>query len=265
MPRNRLAFRQSAHKGGPPPPTEAGLGVTKRSLATALQSGCAAGPSSGKPPPAAIEFRQSLRRLASSCPVIVLRFVSRHTKAPPPPPPAEAGLGVTKRSLATALQVNDHDLLTSRLSEVNYYRLSAYWHPFRQPCSDHLQPGTCFETVWDRYVFDRQLRVLTMDAIERVEISIRTRLVNRFILQHGAFGHIDRNNLPNLSGSDHRTFLAKSGARNTLVRKISSGTFMPNTHRKPTSKNITSYILTNSWRCVINFGNGLGSTGNPAA
>lgn len=105
--------------------------------------------------------------------------------------------------------IADRDLLISRLSEVNYYRLSAYWFPFRNPTDDSLLPDTTFETVWDRYVFDRQLRVLTMDAIERVEVAIRTRLANAFVLNHGAFGHVDRKNLPKLSVDAHRRFMGK--------------------------------------------------------
>ncbi len=54
--------------------------------------------------------------------------------------------------------VADRDLLITRLSEVNYYRLSAYWFSFRNPANDQLLPGTDFEIIWDRYVFDRQLR-----------------------------------------------------------------------------------------------------------
>lgn len=105
--------------------------------------------------------------------------------------------------------VADRDLLITRLSEVNYYRLSAYWYSFRNPTNDQLLSGTDFETVWERYVFDRQLRVLTMDAIERAEVAIRTRLVNAFCLQYGAFGHIDRKNLPLLKVHQHRKFMDK--------------------------------------------------------
>ncbi len=128
--------------------------------------------------------------------------------------------------------VSERDLLIARLSEVNYYRLSAYWYPFRNPSSDHLQPGTSFETVWDRYIFDRQLRVLVMDAIERAEVSIRTRLVNRFCLQYGAFGHVDRKNLPNLSVDDHRRFMGK--IRNEESR--SKEAFVKHFHGKYTSE-----------------------------
>jgi abortive infection bacteriophage resistance protein len=88
--------------------------------------------------------------------------------------------------------VADRDELIERLESVNYYRLSAYWHTFRRVNSDDLKPGTSFETVWKRYVFDRQLRLLVMDAIERVEIALRTQLVNRHSLAFGAFGYLDR-------------------------------------------------------------------------
>jgi hypothetical protein len=37
-------------------------------------------------------------------------------------------------------------------------------------------PGTNFETVLATYVFDRELRLLLLDAIERIEISLRTTL-----------------------------------------------------------------------------------------
>ena len=103
----------------------------------------------------------------------------------------------------------DRDLLIARLSEVNYYRLSGYWYPFRKPDDDAFNPGTTLEMIWDRYVFDRQLRVLVMDGIERVEVAIRTALANRLTLRYGAFGHLDRRHLPNISVPRHRTMLKK--------------------------------------------------------
>lgn len=69
----------------------------------------------------------------------------------------------------------DRKHIRRRLASVNYYRLSAYWHTFRA-ANDHLRPGTHFETVWERYVFDRELRLLVMDALERIEVAVRARL-----------------------------------------------------------------------------------------
>lgn len=83
----------------------------------------------------------------------------------------------------------DPDRMARRLRYVNYYRLSAYWHTFRAPGRDDLLPGTDFEVVWDRYVFDRRLRLLVMDAVERVEVALRARLANVHALTASPFAY----------------------------------------------------------------------------
>ena len=46
--------------------------------------------------------------------------------------------------------VSDRDALIRKLEAVGYYRLCAYWHPFKQP--DNLfAANTEFDTVWQRY------------------------------------------------------------------------------------------------------------------
>lgn len=105
--------------------------------------------------------------------------------------------------------VAEREKLIARLSEVNYYRLSGYWYPFRMPDGEVFPSGTTLDLIWDRYVFDRQLRVLVMDGIERVEVAVRTALANRLSLRHGAFGHLDRRHLPNISVGRHRRMLEK--------------------------------------------------------
>lgn len=101
----------------------------------------------------------------------------------------------------------DRDVLIARLSEVNYYRLSAYWYSFRKNDEDGLQDGTDIDIVWDRYVFDRQLRLLVMDAVERIEISVKTRATNLFALRYGPFGYMDRANYDAIPVDAHRTLL----------------------------------------------------------
>lgn len=109
--------------------------------------------------------------------------------------------------------------LTNKLSVVNYYRLSAYWHPFREKDSEKLRPGTSLETVWQRYVFDRQLRLIAIDAIERIEIAIRTQAVNLFTIKYDAFGHLKYHNLPNLSQQQHCKFINNIGKEKLRSRE----------------------------------------------
>ncbi len=109
--------------------------------------------------------------------------------------------------LARRLQA-DKDILISRLQAVSYYRLSGYWYPFRDG-DKALQPGTTLDTIWKRYTFDRRLRMLVMDGIERVEVAVRTDVVYHFSHIHGPFGYQDLGNLPRLTESQHREFLER--------------------------------------------------------
>ncbi|HRV75701.1 MAG TPA: Abi family protein [Caldisericia bacterium] len=44
--------------------------------------------------------------------------------------------------------------LIDRLKAVSYYRLSAYWYPFRTP-TDSLKPDTSLEQIWKKYCITR--------------------------------------------------------------------------------------------------------------
>jgi abortive infection bacteriophage resistance protein len=99
------------------------------------------------------------------------------------------------------------ELIKERLAAVSYYRLSGYWYPFRN-ADDSFRPDTHFDEIWKRYVFDRRLRLLVIDAIERIEIAIRTQLSYQHAHQHGPFAYATQtNSLPKLSPSAHRQFI----------------------------------------------------------
>ena len=97
----------------------------------------------------------------------------------------------------------DRAILITRLEAVSYYRLSGYLFPFRQPdasgeCTDNFLPGTTLDSVWRRYNFDRRLRTLVLDVLERIEVAVRTRLIYHFAHSFAAFGYLEPNNLPGL-------------------------------------------------------------------
>ncbi len=104
--------------------------------------------------------------------------------------------------------IGDRATMVQRLSVGNYYRLSGYWHTYRNP-DDTFKPNTRFDKIWERYVFDRQLRLLVMDAIERVEVASRTQLA--YHLAHATgnpFAYAtDPAALPGLNNEDRTRFL----------------------------------------------------------
>lgn len=83
------------------------------------------------------------------------------------------------------LQVEDRAAALDYLERLGYYRLSGYWYPLRvldpvasaaqgQPVRlDAFVPGSRFEDVVRLSIFDKKLRMLALDALERIEMAVR--------------------------------------------------------------------------------------------
>ena len=69
------------------------------------------------------------------------------------------------------------DQVVFLFSQINYYHLEAYWFQFydKKEKGHLFLPGTTFSQVWNVYCFDRKLRELIFHALERMEISIKTK------------------------------------------------------------------------------------------
>ncbi|RMG88013.1 MAG: Abi family protein [Chloroflexi bacterium] len=107
------------------------------------------------------------------------------------------------------LEISDEARARHYLSHISYYRLSAYMHPFYVPCEPEHRflPGTCFEDVLSLYIFDRELRLLLLDAIERIEVSLRSHMTNTLAEHHGPYGYLDAKIFD--TRFDHKLFLEK--------------------------------------------------------
>ena len=82
---------------------------------------------------------------------------------------------------------SDTERAVRYLTHIGYYRLSAYFIPFEVSPQDskrtHLfKSGTEFNQVLELYIFDRKLRILVMEAIERIEVSTRANWSNAITL-----------------------------------------------------------------------------------
>ncbi|MEW6220934.1 MAG: Abi family protein [Thermodesulfobacteriota bacterium] len=99
--------------------------------------------------------------------------------------------------LRRGLVCKELDKLQHYLTHIGYYRLSAYWLPFEVPAdaeassrTHQFRPETTFEQVLALYIFDRKLRLLVMEALERVETAIRSHWANALALRHGSHAHM---------------------------------------------------------------------------
>jgi abortive infection bacteriophage resistance protein len=81
------------------------------------------------------------------------------------------------------------------LSRISYYRLRAYTYPFqdnKDPNHPFIQEIS-FEEIIDLYRFDRELRVLVFDAIEKIEVALRTQIIYQFAMTNGSHWQTDPN------------------------------------------------------------------------
>lgn len=90
------------------------------------------------------------------------------------------------------LNILDEAKAKHRLETVGYYRFSGYFAPFQT--SNHrphlFQENTTFERIWDVYVFDRELRLIFLDLLERIEIALRSAMTNHLSQKYGPLWYL---------------------------------------------------------------------------
>lgn len=82
--------------------------------------------------------------------------------------------------------IEDPNYASKKLAQVGYYRLSGFWFISRESQHylennilknrfiDRFLPQTSFNQVYKLYLFDKKLRLLLLDIIERLEVNIRS-------------------------------------------------------------------------------------------
>ena len=91
-----------------------------------------------------------------------------------------------EKLLYKGLQFDDIKRAKNYLSNVSYYRLSAYTFSFQDYGNESFKAKVSFDQIIDLYNFDRKLRLLIFDAIEKIEISLRTQMIYHFSMRYGS-------------------------------------------------------------------------------
>lgn len=92
------------------------------------------------------------------------------------------------------LTIANDDLAERYLSNISFYRLRAYTYPF-QNNDDPNHPfneEVSFQQIIELYNFDRKLRLLFFDALERIEIALRTQVIYQWSMKYGSHWYEDR-------------------------------------------------------------------------
>ena len=108
-----------------------------------------------------------------------------------------------ERYIERGLIITDRNRTARYLRHIGYYRLSPYTIPFQANRTTHsFKSGTTFDDILYIYVFDRQLRLMTMDALERIEVAVRAAVSNTMSIhgEGGAFWYQNASNYHSRKG-----------------------------------------------------------------
>jgi len=82
------------------------------------------------------------------------------------------------------LTIENEEKALHLLENLSYYRLSAYLYPLLERDKEkHIfKEKATFDTAFKMYCFDRELRLLLLNNLEKIEISFRAKLI--YVLSH---------------------------------------------------------------------------------
>jgi len=71
---------------------------------------------------------------------------------------------------------------------ISYYRFSSYWHPFlKDKQIKTFKEKVNFDSVFDLYKFDADLRKIIMAEIVKIEIAVRSKMAYTLSLSNDSF------------------------------------------------------------------------------
>jgi abortive infection bacteriophage resistance protein len=114
------------------------------------------------------------------------------------------------------LDCPDRDRALLWLKRIGYYRLSAYFIPFKDAATGNFRPGTAFDQIVDLYKFDSDLRRLVLEALGSIEINVRAVITYHIAKDLGVFGYADSANFaPAFNHADFLNILRREEKRST--------------------------------------------------
>lgn len=125
-----------------------------------------------------------------------------------PPKPFRSYSDLARLLTSRGMEVADPLRAERKLAQVGYYRLSGFWFPAREFVRDQhgqvtlcnvtqkplrqdaFMAGASFDSAFSLYLFDKKLRQLMLDAIERIEIHVRS-IVAHEVGYHDPLAYLD--------------------------------------------------------------------------
>lgn len=136
--------------------------------------------------------------------------------------PALPSAALLQHLVSRGLTLDDRVQAQEILERIDYYRLLGYMRSFQEQDPDGVRkfrPGTTLDDVVALYEFDRQLRLLAMDASERIEVALRAAIVNEVAVAYGPHFYLDSKHFQSFEGwRDFNQAVHAESGRSTVLR-----------------------------------------------
>ncbi|KWF99895.1 DNA-binding protein [Burkholderia cepacia] len=128
------------------------------------------------------------------------------------------------------LRIDDRPANLRMLRSIGHFRLLVYMRRFQNPTTRRFWPRTRFSDIVELYAFDRRLRSITMDAVERIEVALRAALSNPLAIDYGSHWYVERDRFVDLR---HYARVLDQIVRECETRKGSALTHYYRTYASP--------------------------------
>lgn len=86
------------------------------------------------------------------------------------------------------LVITDDERASKYLNNVGYFRLTGYMYHLQTRDGKHsFTTKVSFDDIINLYQFDKKLRAIVMEYMERIEVAVKAKLTNKYSLNHGFF------------------------------------------------------------------------------
>lgn len=124
------------------------------------------------------------------------------------------------------LVIEDEIAAKSWLSHISYFRFKQYSYTYKDydKQDGNYIAETTFEMIRDLYVFDRRLKMLLFEALENIEISVKTQLSNIMSKVHGSHWYVDASHF--ISEEDRRRIIRNTKTGDDIPKLFDHDKFM---------------------------------------
>ena len=85
------------------------------------------------------------------------------------------------------LIIPNEDRATKYLNSIGYFRITGYMYHLQDPETNFFNKDITFDKIIDLYKFDKKLRAIIIEYLERIEVALRAKITNGYSLSYGFF------------------------------------------------------------------------------